>query len=105
MVHRGGLIFTSCKLKIVWINFNYCNIISLEISLRTFRRAFPGGSVVKNPPASAGDTGLIPGPGRFYKPWSNKARKPQLLKPVCLEFVLHNNRNHHNEKPVHRNEI
>ena len=25
---------------------------------------FPGGSVVKNPPASAGDVGLIPGWGR-----------------------------------------
>ena len=25
---------------------------------------FPGGSVVKNPPASAGDMGLIPGSGR-----------------------------------------
>ena len=25
---------------------------------------FPGGSVVKNPPASAGDLGLIPGSGR-----------------------------------------
>ena len=25
---------------------------------------FPGGTVVKNPPASAGDTGSIPGPGR-----------------------------------------
>ena len=25
---------------------------------------FPGGSVVKNPPANAGDTGLIPEPGR-----------------------------------------
>ena len=27
---------------------------------------FPGGPVVKNPPANAGDTGLIPGPGRFH---------------------------------------
>ena len=26
--------------------------------------AFPGGSVVKNPPANAGDVGLIPGSGR-----------------------------------------
>ena len=26
--------------------------------------AFPGGSVVKNPPANAGNTGLIPGSGR-----------------------------------------
>ena len=25
---------------------------------------FPGGSVVKNPPANAGDSGLIPGSGR-----------------------------------------
>ena len=25
---------------------------------------FPGGSVVKNPPANAGDPGSIPGPGR-----------------------------------------
>ena len=27
---------------------------------------FPGGSVVKNPPANAGDMGLTPGPGRFH---------------------------------------
>ena len=26
---------------------------------------FPGGSVIKNPPANAGDVGLIPGLGRF----------------------------------------
>ena len=28
------------------------------------RKGFPGSSVVKNPPADAGDTGLIPGLGR-----------------------------------------
>ena len=27
---------------------------------------FPGGSVVKNPPANAGDMGLIPGLGRSH---------------------------------------
>ena len=27
-------------------------------------RGFPGGAVVKNPPANAGDTGSCPGPGR-----------------------------------------
>ena len=27
---------------------------------------FPGGTVVKNPPANAGDTGSIPGPGRSH---------------------------------------
>ena len=26
---------------------------------------FPGGPVVENPPANAGDMGSIPGPGRF----------------------------------------
>ena len=32
---------------------------------------FPGGSVVKNPPANAGDTGSSPGPGRSHVLWSN----------------------------------
>ena len=32
---------------------------------------FPGGAVVKNPPANAGDTGWTPGPGRSHMPWSN----------------------------------
>ena len=34
-------------------------------------RSFPGGTVVKNPPADAGDTGLSPGPGRSHMLWSN----------------------------------
>ena len=34
-------------------------------------RAFPGGSVVKNLPANAGDTGSSPGPGRSHMPRSN----------------------------------
>ena len=32
---------------------------------------FPGGAVVKNPPANAGDMGSIPGPGRSHMPRSN----------------------------------
>ena len=31
----------------------------------------PGGSVVKNPPANAGDTGSIPDLGKFHMPQSN----------------------------------
>ena len=34
-------------------------------------RDFPGGTVVKNPPANAGDTGSSPGPGRSHMPRSN----------------------------------
>ena len=32
---------------------------------------FPGGAVVENLPANAGDTGLSPGLGRSHMPWSN----------------------------------
>ena len=32
---------------------------------------FPGGAVVKNSPANAGDTGSSPGPGRSHMPRSN----------------------------------
>ena len=42
---------------------------------------FPGGAVVKNPPANARDTGLIPDPGRSHTLWSNEAPAPQLLSP------------------------
>ena len=34
-------------------------------------RGFPGGAVVKNPPANEGDTGSSPGPGRSHMLWSN----------------------------------
>ena len=30
----------------------------------TFRQGFPGGGLVRNPPANAGAVGLIPGSGR-----------------------------------------
>ena len=34
-------------------------------------KGFPGGAVVENPPANAGDTGSSPGPGRSHMPQSN----------------------------------
>ena len=40
---------------------------------------FPRGTVVKSPPANAGDTVLHPGPGRSHMLQNNKARAPQLL--------------------------
>ena len=39
--------------------------------IRILPSNFPGGAVVKNPPANAGDTGLSPGPGRSHVPQSN----------------------------------
>ena len=43
------------------------------------QQGFPGGSMVKNPPAKAGDTGSIPGPGRSHMLQDNYAHEPQLL--------------------------
>ena len=42
-------------------------------------KGFPGGAVVENLPANAGDTGSSPGPGRSHMPRSNWACEPQLL--------------------------
>ena len=52
----------------IWEGFPDINLV----------QGFPGGSVVKNLPANARDTGSIPGPGRSYMSWSNQA----------TEFVL-----------------
>ena len=71
---------------------------------------FPGGTVVKNLPANAGDTGSIPGPGRSHMLWSNYTHEPQLLSPraTTTEACVPRARalqqvSHHNEKSVHRN--
>ena len=50
--------------------------------LRVNEEDFPGGPVVKNPPANAGNMGSIPGWGRFRVPRSNQACEPQLPKPM-----------------------
>ena len=44
---------------------------------------FPGGFVVKNPPANAGDVGLIPGSGR--SPGEGNGDLPQYS---CLEHPM-----------------
>ena len=46
--------------------------LSEKVGCKTkYSLGFPGGAVVKNLPASSGDTGLSPGPGRSHMPWSN----------------------------------
>ena len=49
------------------------------IAIKEEIRGFPGGAVVENLPANAGDTGSSPGLGRSHMPRSNWAREPQLL--------------------------
>ena len=43
----------------------------MGLALEYYLLGFPGGAVVKNPPAIAGDTGSSPGLGRFHMPWSS----------------------------------
>ena len=49
----------------------------IKKSIRMLSRGFPGGAVVENLPANAGDTGSSPGLGRSHMPRSNWAREPQ----------------------------
>ena len=42
-----------------------------SVNLKTHERDFLGGTVVKNPPANAEDTGSSPGLGRSHMPGSN----------------------------------
>ena len=52
------------------------------LNVKSDQLGFLGGSVVKNLPANAGDTGSIPEPIRSHMP-SNKGPAPPLLKPAC----------------------
>ena len=51
-------------------------------------RGFPGGSVVKNLPAKAGDTGSIPGPRRSRMLQGNRTHTPQILSPSSVREAL-----------------
>ena len=59
---------------------------SLQLHLVSCPVGCPGGSVVKNPPANAGDMGLIPGSGKT--PWRRKCT----VSPVFLPGKSHGQR-------------
>ena len=52
---------------------------AVGLYLKKIFQGFPGGAVVKNLPANAGDTGSSPGLGRSHMPRSSWAREPQQL--------------------------
>ena len=45
--------------------------VALKLLLKNKVLGFPGGAVVRNPPANAGDMGSCPGPGRSHMLRSN----------------------------------
>ena len=63
------LIWVLVKQKMSESYWNFFKSLSLE--LKTKLTGFPGGAVVENLPANAGDTGSSPGPGRSHMPRSN----------------------------------
>ena len=58
-----------------------CPLISIIIiiNIKILFLGFPGGAVVGNLPAGAGDTGSSPGLGGSHMPRSSWAREPRLL--------------------------
>ena len=73
------------KTEVVSSIFSDHNAIRLDINYRkktvknTNTWGFPGGAVVKNLPANAGDMSSSPGLGISHMPQSSWAREPQLL--------------------------
>lgn len=61
--------------------------------------AFPAGPAVKNLPATAGDTGSVPGPGSFHGPRSHWACVPLLLRPHSRACAPQQEK-HRSETPV-----
>ena len=58
-------------------------------NVKNIFQGFPGGAVVKNPPANAGDTSLSPGLGRSHMPRSNKPMRHSYWA-CALEPTSHN---------------
>ena len=67
---RGKITTYFLKLKngiILFVTEKNTQKLRSKLLLSSFR----GGTVVKNPPANAGDVGSSPGPGKSHMPWSN----------------------------------
>ena len=123
LIHNHTRSFNACLFSMYYVSASANNLLELlllfykilVVIFFMYFQGFLGGSMVKNSPPSAGDMGLIPGPGGFPMPWSNWALAPQLLS-LCsrawdlqlltlrvLEPKLCNQRSPCNERPVHSN--
>ena len=123
-----GIVMTIEQRVAVKMNELKCHIstqlnltnINSKLQNNIYIWGFLGGSVVKNPPANAGDMGWIPDLGRSHimeqlspcaritepvlQSWGAAITEPMcgsLLKPTHLEFLLCNKRSYGNVKPMH----
>ena len=71
---KSERIYTTPSKEIIfpWGKFEDCEMGRSRKTKNLPHRDFPGGTVVKNPPANAGDTGSSPGPERSHMPQSHK---------------------------------
>ena len=53
------------------MNLKHYGFLKMHPLQKYQKQGFPGGAVVENPPANAGDMGSIPGPARSHMPQSN----------------------------------
>ena len=59
-------------IDVIYMSHSKFLILShMTVSSKHSNGGFPGGTVVENLPANAGDTGSSPGLGRSHMPWSN----------------------------------
>ena len=79
---------------------NQKNICSRDLNYNILL-GFPGGAVVENLPANAGDMGSSPGLGRSHMPRSNWAREPQLLS-LHVWSLCSATRGRDSERPAYR---
>ena len=78
------------KLKFIWNRKTQKS----EHSIKGENRDFPGGPLVKNSLARAGDSGSVPGPGRSHMSLALKPVNPHYWSPHAVEPVLCNRRGH-----------
>ena len=72
--------FSFSPMDTQWLRGWCSEKVVYEVQLKeTYFLGFPGGAVVENLPANAGDTGSSPGLGRSHVPRSSWAREAQLL--------------------------
>ena len=70
----GRTIFKEEEIVSVKVMRSWCSVVIQKqwmpvwLEQRERGKDFPGGSVVKNPPSSAGDVGSVLGPRRFHMP-------------------------------------
>ena len=64
----GGFQLFTCSSRAVMSEVSLTKTRDIEGSKICHTRTFPGGPLVKNTTANAGDMGSIPGQGRFHMP-------------------------------------